>query len=175
MRVKNYILETPAAGVEQRTDAAIIVDAVDGRKPYMRQRMTISPDEHVLEAYDRGGWAYSPAEMLGEILVTELARRFTFVAPAPCIVPGENPLMVRVYVDAFDHVRRDRRWSAHMRVKYEIVDGQGHLLQPSTWFERSEAIDGASTEAYVQAQDESVTEFIDALARDLERCAESTR
>ena len=173
MRVKNYVLETPGADVEQRTAATIIVDAVDGRKPYMRQRMTVSPNEHVLEAYGRGAWAYSPAEMLGEILVTELARRFTFVAPAPCIVPDGKTFMVRVYIDAFDHVLRDRQWSAVMRIKYEVVDSLGRVVLPSTWFERTRPISSGSTDAYVQAQDESIAEFIDALSGDLKRCVDT--
>ena len=73
--------------------------------------------------------------------------------------------MVRVYIDAFDHVLRGGQWSAVMRVKYEVVDSLGRVLLPSTWFERKRLIGSASTDAYVQAQDESIAEFIDAIDR----------
>ena len=170
--INYYALEAPVPAGATQSELRVAVQRTEGRAPYRRARMVVSPREFALDTYTASQWMDDPCDMLTDGLVTYLARHCAYVTFQPRVYKDAVRYVVVPYVDAFDHARRGSTWHALMRVKFDIVDDATRAVLHSTWFERNRALPDSSIAAYVAAQNEAVAEYYATVLSELLRLAQ---
>jgi len=71
----------------------------------------------------------------------------------------------------FDQVKRDNRWYADCRIRYEIVSAKSNQSAGAWIYERSAALPSGKVEDYVAAQNASFEGFLKELTTELTELA----
>jgi ABC-type uncharacterized transport system auxiliary subunit len=167
----NYYIEIPAAE-DQVIPARIAVEPADGRAPYRKRRIVVSPRPFMQDSYAMAQWADSPCNMYTEAIISYLTRQAEYVTSDTISVSGGAEWLVKVYIDACDQVKRDGAWYAHTRVKYEIIDLSSSRTADCVLFERKIPLEDSSVEKYVEAQNRIFGEFLDQLTASLRKAVD---
>ncbi len=170
--VQYFAIDAPVMGGAAQRPLRVAVQRMDGRAQYRRPRIVVSPRQFVADSYTSAQWIDDPCDMLTDGLMTYLTRQCEYVTAHPRIFRDAVQFVVVPYLDAFDHVRRDGVWRAHMRVRFDIVDDETRTVLKSEWFERERILEESSVAAYVAAQQESVNEWYAAVLATLEKAGE---
>ena len=158
--VTKYRFETPPCPAPTCLPARIVVDEVSGRSLYQRPAMIVSPSPAAVATYTSCAWAESPVVMLQEVLTSYLAQRYADVSLVDVRAKETFDTLLRVYVDALDQENRDASWFAVMRLRYELVSLQDGHTKRCRLFERRRVVAGHTVVDYINAQNQSLQEFL---------------
>jgi len=167
----SYYIEVPEITTEQVIPARIAVQAVDGRSPYRKRRITVSPRPYVQGSYSLAQWFENPCDMYTESIISYLSRKTECVSHDTMRLNDSADWLIRTYIDVYDQVKRDDVWMAHTRVKYEIVKRDSSQVAVSEMFERKIPLQDGSVESYVAAQNRIFREFLEELTGKLKETA----
>lgn len=162
----NYYIEVPAAA-DQVIPARVVVEPADGRAPYRKRRIVVSPRPYMQDSYALAQWADSPCNMYTESIISYLTGQAEYVTSDAISMTGDVEWLIKMYIDACDQVQRDGGWYAHTRVKYEIIDLGSSRSADCVLFERKVTLEDPSVETYVKAQNRIFSEFLDQLTAGL--------
>lgn len=167
IKVDRYYVGFDATNMVARSTLRLAVQQLDGRDLYHRDKMVVSAAEHTIDTYPNATWSQPPCDMVAQELVAHLSRRFQYAALLPCVYKIPTDAIIYAYIDAFDHTCRGGEWRAFIRVKYEIMSGDGQRLLHAAWFERTRSLSSAKLPEYVAAQNESVAELFAQIESDI--------
>ena len=158
----DYYIEVPAAE-ELVIPARIAVEHADGRAPYRKRRIVVSPRPYMQDSYALAQWADSPCNMYTEAVISYFTGQAEYVTSDAISMTGDAEWQIKMYIDACDQVKRTGAWFAHTRIKYEIIDLSSSRSADCVLFERKMPLEDPSVETYVEAQNRIFNEFLDQL------------
>jgi len=166
-KVTKYSLDTPVSENTTIKKINVSLRRVTGRTQYDKRTISISPAPHVMDSYTTAQWMESPCNMLTDDTIAYLSKKFAYVTLYPDNFNKHTSYTVTIFIDELNHVKRDDKWYAVLKLKYEIKSGKEKEIVINNRFEKKIELSDSSVQSYVNAQNKSVGKFLHQLTSEL--------
>lgn len=154
----------PLYSPDVRVPLRIGLERVEGRTIYRQRNITVRPHPTLLDRFSDAQWSETPIDMLSETVYSYLAPISKEITKMPARHADPLDVLLSLYIDRFDLHRREGRWYADARVKYEIICAKQRSLIKSGWVTETHIADSVP-DIYVAAQVHNITAICEEVAR----------